>query len=432
MANPTIRRMVGGALLLSGLTLVLPGVASAAATSTATTRPLVAVAPTVLSHGRAVSIFGFRLPPGGVGEISQCSSIAPQPEVRFHGVLTPVSCSQPYRVHFGRDGTLSRVRFKVVVGTVGPPASGIDSAGNPAAADAHSYPCPPTATQTSAGAHCYVQLRWGTAAGQTTVRPLTFVSSSRDSARSPRSSHSAAVITVKPHTDLRNDQTVEVTASGLPHGGEGGIIECSSAPSQPTISVGGASTPVSCTDPRAKRWTFTAHGDLEATFKIVEGTVGPPISGTDSSGKPAAAAAEKYPCPPTSAQVSSGAHCYVELEWGTGAADRAAQPIAFASSNSKGTTTTTTTSTSTSTTTSTTTTTTASSTTTSTTASTGSSSGASGSSGSTSTGLPFTGAYIEQTALVGGILVVMGVGLLLTGQSRRRRTRRSAKVVDTR
>ena len=125
----TIPRLAGGTLVvLLGVTLVLPGIASSS--SAATPRSTVAVMRSrVVSGGRAVVIAGSGLPPGRTGEVAECSSAAPQPTVVTQPFPMPVSCTRPRRVRVGGDGALSSVRFRVVDGVVGPPSSGIDSWG---------------------------------------------------------------------------------------------------------------------------------------------------------------------------------------------------------------------------------------------------------------------------------------------------------------
>ena len=61
---------------------------------------------------------------------------------------------------------------------------------------------------------------------------------------------------------------------------------------------------------------------------MTTGTVGPPTTGTDSSGGNAATDAAKYPCPPTPAQQAAGASCFIAF--GDLAGDQATTPISFA------------------------------------------------------------------------------------------------------
>lgn len=427
MGNFTIPRLAGGTLVvLLGVTLVLPGIASSS--SAATPRSTVAVMRSrVVSGGRAVVIAGSGLPPGRTGEVAECSSAAPQPTVVTHGIPMPVSCTRPRRVRVGGDGALSSVRFRVVDGVVGPPSSGIDSWGNPAGTDAQKYPCPPSAPQASAGASCYFQLRWGAGVGDEMVEPLTFAvagshptepatGSSDTTPVAPHVAGASAVahhvaaamaMAVTPSTDLTGGQTVVVTATGLPHSGVGEIRECNNAFFEPIMWVGGVRTPVSCSDPKSQRWVFTAQGILHTTFTIVTGTVGPPRAGHDNLGDSADVDAARYPCPPTAAEVAEGFHCYLELEWGAGITHRVVVPITFASPISTSATITKTVTASKSS-----------------TAGVGTSASPNGSGTSTSGthgNLPFTGASIEPMALAGVLLVILGTGLLVGVSTRRRR-----------
>ena len=413
MAKFTISRLVGGLLLALGLMFVVPGVASATV-SAAPSPAIVAVAPsTIAPGGQAVSISGSGLPARRTGVITECSSAFPQPTVAVRGVPTPVSCSTPLRVHIGPAGALF-ARFHVVDGKVGPPVGGIDSAGRWAGINARSYPCAPTAAQVAAGAYCYLLLSWGRGAGDQRMQPLAFAATATSvpptvtpkttTSTTPLATHhTVTVVTMKPVTDLTSGRAVDVIATGLPHSGAGDIMECSSATPQPTITVAGVRIPVSCTDPAAKHVTFTSHGDLRTSFSVVTGIVGPPAQGTDNSGHSAAAQAKKFPCPPTAAQATAGAHCYLVLVWGTGVHDRSVHAITFAATTPKTTTTTTTKPV-----------TTAAKTTPTPTAHPTSSGGT----------LPFTGASIDQMALAGIVLVLVGAGLLLMGEVPRGRKRR--------
>ena len=425
MGNVRVVRFIGGLLLLVGLVFVAPGIASA--TARGTSRPVVSVAPSrILPGARDVTVSGSGLPSGGSGAISECSSASPQPTVVVHGVPTPVSCSRPRRVHFSANGTLAPVGVHAVDGTVGPPGPGTDNSGSAASADAASYPCPPTAPQIAAGARCFLRLTWGAGGRHQRLRALTFAGTGASSgaqgndksttpsttahahagdpsttahahahAHAHASEPATPVMTVKPHVDLTNGQTVVVRASGLPHNGTGFLVECSAVTPQTTVSVSGVPVPVSCTDPRSQRWTFSPGGRLRATFQIVTGVVGPPRSGSTKTGRSADAVARRYPCPPTAAQTTAGYHCYLELVSG---ADhhRLVQALTFASSSTAATSPTPP----------------AQPVTTAHTTS------------AAKATLPFTGASIEQLAVTGVLLVILGSGLLLVGESPRRSRRR--------
>jgi Neocarzinostatin family len=159
----------------------------------------------------------------------------------------------------------------------------------------------------------------------------------------------AGTLTVTPSTGLANGDTVSVSGSGFANSSTGGVLECNDDPGQPTIQLAGNAVPVSCTSPLSKLVTTTSSGDLPTTsFTIVEGTVGPPTSGTDSSGGSAATDAANYPCPPTPAQVTAGDSCVIAF--GDQAGDQATQDISFSTGGGGGTTTTTTSTTTTTTT----------------------------------------------------------------------------------
>ncbi len=431
--NRLVPRVVGGTLLLSGLALVVPGVAvSAVAAPGPASSAAVKVTPhTALSNGQSVSVSGSGLPSGGVGAIAECSSSPNQLAVEASSWPTPVSCTTPDEVHFDTHGDLRAVVFTVVSGTVGSPASRTDRSGTPAGTGTTPSPCPTPAARAASGTRCYLELTWGTGATESAFQTITFAPNKTVGAKSgtPRLS---PTITVTPDAGLTNGQTVDVSATGLPDKGVGEIVECSSASHQPTVLVHGVPTPVSCTSPAAKKLTATAKGELKATFKIVSGTVGPPATGTDSAGHPAATDAKKYPCPATASQAAAGARCYLLLAWATGATDKVVVllhtvTLAATTSTTKSTTTSTSTTATTSTTSTTTTVAGGRTGTSDTSGSSSTDSGSASTSGGSASGtakLPYTGASFEQMALAGMALVILGSCLLLVGETPRRRARR--------
>ena len=119
-------------------------------------------------------------------------------------------------------------------------------------------------------------------------------------------------LTVAPSTGLQPTGSTAVTVSGSGYAASslGGISECNSASGQPTIEVAGNAVPVSCSNPLNAITTTSGSGDLGPyPFTVTTGTVGPPATGTDSSGGDAATDAAKYPCPPTTAQQAAGDTC---------------------------------------------------------------------------------------------------------------------------
>jgi hypothetical protein len=139
----------------------------------------------------------------------------------------------------------------------------------------------------------------------------------------------AGTLQVSPNTGLTNGEMVIVSGSGFTASSVGAITECNNDPSQPTITDAGMQVPVSCSNPLAKLVETSSTGTLSATtFPVVEGTVGPPTTGTDSSGGSAATDAESYPCPPTQAQINAGVVCM--LTYGDDSGDTASHTITFA------------------------------------------------------------------------------------------------------
>jgi len=178
----------------------------------------------------------------------------------------------------------------------------------------------------------------------------------------------AATLSATPDTGLSNGTVVTLSGSGFADSSPGAYLECNNDPSQPTVEVAGVEqAPVGCTDPLNNVVTTTATGDVPSgtTFAVIEGTVGPPATGTDSSGGDATTDAANYPCPPTQAQQAAGDTCV--MAFGTLSGSEVTAPITFTGQTTGS-------STTTSSTASTTTTTTASSSTTSTTAATSTSS----------------------------------------------------------
>jgi hypothetical protein len=263
-----------------------------------------------------------------------------------------------------------------------------------------------------------IDARDGARAGHKVVRKTTWIAEKERKRTKPDSPHTLVSLDVTPHADVTAGKAVTVSASGLPHGATGWILECSSANGQPTVKVAGVPVPVSCSAPKVVH--FDAEGKLAAVkVTIRSGAVGPPVRGTDSLGKSAATAAKDYPCPPKASQVSAGAFCYVELRWGAGAAREVSRPVTFTrvirttAKTKKAT---------------------VRSTAVTKAAKTGKT-GKSGKSGKSATApsngtdpasgqLPFTGVSVVQMALVGGVLVALGAALLLFGEPSRRRERR--------
>lgn len=249
-------------------------------------------------------------------------------------------------------------------------------------------------------------------AGHKVTRKTTWIAEKEPKRTRTDSPHTPVSLVVTPHADVRSGKVVTVSASRLPHDRTGWILECSSAHGQPTVKVAGVPLSVSCSEPKVVH--FNAEGKLSPVKVTVRsGAAGPPVGGTDSSGEAAAIAAKDYPCPPTQAQVSAGAFCYIELRWGPGVAREVTQPVTFprivrTTAKTKKTTVRLTTATK---------------------------AGKTGKPGTSAPSnrtdpasgqLPFTGVSVVQIALMGGSLVALGAALLLFGEPSRRRERRRA------
>ena len=142
----------------------------------------------------------------------------------------------------------------------------------------------------------------------------------------------APAITVTPSSGLSStgSTVVTVSGSGFDASSIGAVLECNSDPGQPTISVAGNAVPVSCGPaPGGSTLVSTnASGAFAATsFTVVTGTVGPPATGTDSSGGNAATDAANYPCPPTKAQQAAGDSCLIA--YGDALGTRATANLSF-------------------------------------------------------------------------------------------------------
>ncbi len=146
----------------------------------------------------------------------------------------------------------------------------------------------------------------------------------------------APSITVTPSSGIQptGSTVVSVSGSGFAASSAGAILECNNDPNQPTVSLEGHATPVSCgPNPLAPGATNLAPtnssgGFGPVSFTVTTGTVGPPATGTDSSGGNAATDAASYPCPPTPAQQAAGYSCVVAFGDATG--NEGIQPISFA------------------------------------------------------------------------------------------------------
>jgi hypothetical protein len=139
--------------------------------------------------------------------------------------------------------------------------------------------------------------------------------------------------TVSPATCLLNGTVVTISATGLmkKSGSNflGTILECNSDPSQPTVSLLGHDIPVSCTGALANKFTPNAQGTFTGQLSIIEGTTGPPTPGVDSTGGQANVDAANYPCPPTPAQMAETPPVTCVVAIGDTGGDQIAVPVSF-------------------------------------------------------------------------------------------------------
>jgi hypothetical protein len=151
----------------------------------------------------------------------------------------------------------------------------------------------------------------------------------------------AGTISVNLTTGLSQGQIVLLSGTGLADSAPGYVVECNDAPKEPTVLIGSPfnqAMSVGCSAPSLKHLVFTtASGSLSATFSVIEGRkMGPPcgihpvIAGcphVDSANKKPRADAQNYPCPPTPAQLAAGVTC--SLVFFDTAQERVSAPIAF-------------------------------------------------------------------------------------------------------
>jgi hypothetical protein len=256
------------------------------------------------------------------------------------------------------------------------------------------------------------------------------------------SAFAAATLTAVPSTGLVSGQAVTLTGSGFAKSSIGEVVECNSDPSQPTVALPSPvlqTVAVSCLAPSYTELVNTnAKGDLSTVFDVLVGTTGPPCGptaiatcpATDSAGKSPTADAALYPCPPTAAQQAAGDFC--TLKYGDASNDSATVAILFQGESTGTPTTTTTAAPTTTTTAAPTTTTTAAPTTTTTAAPTTAGAGGGGSGGTTptasnvesasSSSLAFTGTGrgVGIVAVLGGIMILLGLAVLLLADAPRR------------
>lgn len=122
-------------------------------------------------------------------------------------------------------------------------------------------------------------------------------------------------VTLTPGTCIVDGTQVTITGSGFTPNELGTYLECNADGSQPTVMFEGSPIPISCTNPLSQAQgpgivTTSATGTIGPdTFTIDTGATGPPCaptsctgaSATDSSGGDPFTDAAKYPCGPPGA-----------------------------------------------------------------------------------------------------------------------------------
>jgi hypothetical protein len=361
------RRIVattGLALLLVGAALI--AVTAAAVRAGAASRQSLSVSPdSHLTATKEVKVSGTGFAHRSPGAVLECNPSPGEPAatITIDGVThaIPVGCSAPVFARTSRYGLLATKTIPVQEGTLGSWETGLDSSGRPAAVDASSYPCPPTAAQESASVLCVFQFvdnhgdvavhsvrfrssgpgSTTTTTATTTTVTTTIPTSTTTVACTPQSrsvtasgSNGSGTLTVNPATCLVNGTVVTLTATGLkPYNKStnylGTLLQCNDDPNQPTDSLLGHAIPVSCTGALAHDFTPNSAGTFSGSLSVIQGVTGPPVSGnpTDSAGNPSEVDAAKYPCPPTSAQLAIGDSCVIAL--GDVGGDQITVPISY-------------------------------------------------------------------------------------------------------
>lgn len=132
-------------------------------------------------------------------------------------------------------------------------------------------------------------------------------------------------ITVSPCTNLKDNQTVNVSGSGFTVDSSGesiGILQCNGVPvgtkstDQPffKLKINGKieDVPVSCTGIENDVISSTNGSFSNSPFKVIEGVTGPALPDeNDNTGTAGSVDALKYPCPPTGPQILAGNDCII-------------------------------------------------------------------------------------------------------------------------
>jgi hypothetical protein len=342
--NFRIISVVGLVLGLTGVALVGVASVSAGGAPTLSFTPDVNIGP---SQAVLVKAKGFTS--HLKGGLSQCNFTPGEPTIidLQTGQQEPVSCAPFIPIKIAGGGGLNRGAggYGIESGINGPPDSGIDSAGIDAAIDAANYPCPVLASQAAAGGVCALIIAGTnrkteptTSESATDIINYSFESTTTTTTTLPvgcvpapgSSTNGSAILTVTPATCLVGGEWVLVTGTGFKASSLGTIIECNTTATQPTVfdELAQKNVPVGCSSFTNYLVTTSTVGDIPVTpVTILMGTVGPPATGTDSSGGSATTDAANYPCPPTQAQVAAGVTC--TLTFSDEGGDQVNVPIGF-------------------------------------------------------------------------------------------------------
>ncbi|HXR55109.1 MAG TPA: neocarzinostatin apoprotein domain-containing protein [Acidimicrobiales bacterium] len=251
--------------------------------------------------GQQVEVSGSGLTPNVNGVLVECNSAPGQPTVEDHGILLPISCSNPFApepytasdvVTTSETGTF-QATFVVHTGVVGPPAREPDSAGGDSATDAANYPCPPSPDQQESGDVCWVAYDDG----------------ANDAAHANVDFGSPSTLTpsvLLQSGGMEGGDTVRVLASGFAPDSPTLIEECNLTPGEPSQPYGpgpaiGCTQPLDLTPPGLLVLTDST-GALTTDVTLAEGNIG------------GLAGSVAYPCPPTPANAARGGSCDIFVE----------------------------------------------------------------------------------------------------------------------
>ena len=273
----SIARRIGAAgmlMMIVGGALLVSAVSASAVSGTITLSPGPS---TGYATGQAVTVSISGMSPSAQVHVYECSLAPDQPTVLVQGQSLPVSCTVP--VAAGKTNGAGKLKqplsTTVQSGVTGPPGPGVDTAGNQAAADAATYPCPQIVGQTGGCAFFAFDSLGGVA---TPLPPTTTTTAPCIPAPNTVSSGGLSV-TVSPATCVKNGTPVTVTGSGFTPGATGSVSECSLAPGQPTISLAGNPLDVSCSNPIPYLATVSPTGTMSLASPVRKGHCWEPIIG---------------------------------------------------------------------------------------------------------------------------------------------------------